>query len=172
MSVETAKFIVQRGADQFMCRGDELIDKLQSGDLMIVQHDNEDEASKWEVQGSPSAPGFPDTFEVKAEHTDGNTNFWFDVGDIIRLQPYFLEPGTTLQDYIDAYDVETIIESSVSTYLTLYTGAMYTPQWVEYTTRQTVMSLMPVVVKTKWTNKNDPTDVHTFTTALTISNNR
>lgn len=50
MSIESAKFIVQRGADQFSCRGDELIDKLQPNDLMVVQHDSDDEASCWRAE--------------------------------------------------------------------------------------------------------------------------
>lgn len=51
MSIESAKFIVQRGAEKFSCRGDELSDKLEDGDLMVVQHNSDDEASKWEVKG-------------------------------------------------------------------------------------------------------------------------
>lgn len=50
MAIDTAKFIVQRGDERFSCRGDELRDKLQNGDLIAVQHDYEDEASKYEIK--------------------------------------------------------------------------------------------------------------------------
>ena len=47
MTIESAKFIVQRGADQFSCLGDQLKDKLQSGDLLVVQHNADDAASRY-----------------------------------------------------------------------------------------------------------------------------
>ena len=47
MSIESAKFIVQRGAEQYNCRGYQLKARLQTGDLLAVQHDYEDECSKW-----------------------------------------------------------------------------------------------------------------------------
>ncbi len=67
MSIESAKFIVQRGASQFYCRGDELKDKLEDGDLMVVQHDSDDEASKWEVETAKEPPWLP-LYEGKAWH--------------------------------------------------------------------------------------------------------
>ena len=53
MSIRSAKFIVQRGDEQFYCRGDQLKSKLEPGDLMVVQHENEARASKWMVEGAP-----------------------------------------------------------------------------------------------------------------------
>ena len=120
------------------------------------------------------APSFPSGFKVEAEHPDGGGDFWFLVNEIIALRLYGKEPGMTEQDYADAYDVETIIEGAAANYLTLYTDVMHTPQWCVYSTKQSVSSLLPVTVKTKWTNKQDPTDVHTFNTTVTLSklNNR
>lgn len=37
MSIENATFVVQRGADQFSCQGKDLEDKLENGDMMILQ---------------------------------------------------------------------------------------------------------------------------------------
>lgn len=51
MSIESAKYVVQRGAEQFRCQGDQLSDKLQTGDLLAVQHENETEASKYVWNG-------------------------------------------------------------------------------------------------------------------------
>ncbi len=65
MSIESAKFIVQRGASQFKCQGDELRDKLEVGDLMVVQHDGDDEASKWEAKGPPWGNHYGGVWHVK-----------------------------------------------------------------------------------------------------------
>lgn len=47
MTIETAYFVVQRGSQQFKCLGSELSDKLQTGDLLAVQHNDDKAASKW-----------------------------------------------------------------------------------------------------------------------------
>ena len=114
-------------------------------------------------------PSFPAGFEVVAEHPDGGGDFWFLVNEIIALRFYGKEPGTTEQDYIDAYDVETIFTQSSENFLTLYTDVMHTPQWCVYSTKQNINSLLPVTVETKWTNKKDPTDFRRFITSLTLS---
>ena len=50
MSIESAKFIVQRGADQFKCQGDQLRDKLENEDQLAVQHDYDNECSRWKYR--------------------------------------------------------------------------------------------------------------------------
>ena len=52
MSIEDAKFVVQRGSEQFKCKGEELQDKLQTGDLLAVQHSSDGTASKWTYPGN------------------------------------------------------------------------------------------------------------------------
>lgn len=51
MSIETSYFAVQRGAGQFSCLATDLPTKLQAGDLLIVQHENDAIASKYVWDG-------------------------------------------------------------------------------------------------------------------------
>lgn len=37
MTIETSKFVVQRGSTQYSCTGSTLVDKLQAGDLLVVR---------------------------------------------------------------------------------------------------------------------------------------
>ena len=45
-----AKYIVQRAGRVNSSQGHQLRDKLKGGDLLVVQHDSDNEASKWEYK--------------------------------------------------------------------------------------------------------------------------
>lgn len=70
MSIESAKFVVQRGAQQFKCQGDQLGSKLQPGDLVAVQHHIDDTASKYIWDGPD---GILDTDWLCCTDDDGKT---------------------------------------------------------------------------------------------------
>ena len=49
MSIETAKFLVQRNGVQFKCTGSDLNAKLQTGDIMVVTRPGVG-TRKWTIQ--------------------------------------------------------------------------------------------------------------------------
>lgn len=57
MSIESAYFAVQRNNQLFKCRGDELADKLQEGDLLTVQRG--DTTSKFTIENKINLPSGP-----------------------------------------------------------------------------------------------------------------
>lgn len=81
MSIENALFVVQRNGQQLSCKGSELKDKLQDGDLMVVQHENDDEASKWEVEAKGLPPWLP-LYEGQSWHIKPK----FDGTDNVKVQ--------------------------------------------------------------------------------------
>lgn len=54
MSIENALFAVQRDGELYHCKGSELKDKLQDGDLMAVQRNAV--TSQWEVEVTAPTP--------------------------------------------------------------------------------------------------------------------
>ena len=69
MTIKNAEFAVQRGGSLFSCKGSDLNDKLQSGDLMTVQRG--DVASQFNYQGSVDSIQDSDLFACTDE--DGVT---------------------------------------------------------------------------------------------------
>ena len=115
MSIESAKFIIQRGAQQFKCRGDELKDKLEEGDLMVVQHDNENQASKWRAEAPDLCADYVDPYRFKQLTTDTAT----------YLRPHLYE-GRLL---VTKEGQPEIFEMHQDGTVTTFTDIAFKPEW-------------------------------------------